>query len=563
MGSEFFAGFFCTVVQAEEMEDGEETSSGDFTDIPLAETLPEENVTSVEPENSAEEPLSEEAGGFVDAPDAIPDTPAFPTDSQIPGNPETMDTKVYLGLDNLHIYEGMEQSFSDGYRPTVKDGILELVIPYVASGSLKGSKLTVNLEFLNQKQSPVELKNYQKDIWKKGYFPAEDIMQEDMEGTAKEAMGYTETYLYVCRIPIRKDAEPGQYSLTAKAWGYTENMEEVSLEHNIFFYIPDTAAKDNPKQKVQTANDDSRYAGGGGEPSQEIIRQPKMLLESCSLSEKELEAGSTKLLQVCLRNRSQTQSMYNLKITLQTGSASLKLERNSFYFEKVAPGESISLEGKVKVAPDAEAGIVPLSFSFEYEDKKGTSDTGSELVNLSVSQPVKMELEKSEIPAILYASDTVEIPVEVLNLSRTDVYNVRVRLEGTGLFPTADVFIGNMEAGSSGSGSMKVYVGTKTMESIGVDNGTEEKEKYGAVSGRFALSYEDASGNTYEESREYQTEIKKAQVLSLKTDEETEKANPWWISVFAALILGMTAMLLLLLAKLHRKNILLEESRKV
>lgn len=110
---------------------------------------------------------------------------------------------------------------------------------------------------------------------------------------------------------------------------------------------------------------------------------------------------------------------------------------------------------------------------------------------------------------------------------------------------------------------MKVYVGTKTMESIGVDNGTEEKEKYGAVRGRFALSYEDASGNTYEESREYQTEIKKAQVLSLKTDEETEKANPWWISVFAALILGMTAMLLLLLAKLHRKNILLEESRKV
>lgn len=361
-----------------------------------------------------------------------------------------------------------------------------------------------------------------------------------------------------------------------------EKTDPITVDCNVFLHIqepePESVFSSEPDVDLQNGTESESgqkegayiggYSGSGGSSggsekvSEELIRQPKILVESCSLSDKILEAGSTESLQVSLKNCSRSQSMYNLKVSIQVNNGSLKLKSNSFYYEKVAPGESIPLVDEVEVALDAEAGVVPLNLSFEYEDKKGNQATGTETVSLTVSQPVSMELEKAEIPAYVYASDTIEIPIAVLNLSRTGVYNVRVHLEGTGLFPTGDVFIGNMEPGSSGDGSMKVYVGTKTMETIGVDHGTDDAEKYGAVSGLFTLSYEDAAGNTHETSRDYQTEIKKAQILSLNVEEDQESGNPWWISVFAVLILGMAVLILLLFAGLRRKNVLLEEARK-
>lgn len=567
----------------EEMSEVLPNGTGDSSDIPEKESDTHadtgEEETEIQPDTGKEkteiQPDTGEEETESHADTGEEETETHADTGQEKTDTEREDTKVYLGIDNRHIYEGMEQSFSEGYRPTVKDGSLELVIPYVASGKLKGDKLTVNLEFGSQQELPFEPKNYLRDVTKKEYIQVNGVMREISENTVKteETEDREEVYLYECSIPIRESAAPGQYSLTVHAEGYTETMNPVSLDYQIFFLIPEPEAEsgteDGKENESEGVSDGSSYveSGGGyagssgGDTSEELIRQPKMLLESCSLSGKNLEAGSTEELQVSLQNRSSSQSMYNLKVVLQTESQSLNLERNSFYYEKVDPGEIICLDEKVEIAVDAEAGVVPLTFSFEYEDKKGASATGTEMVNLTVVQPVKMELEKAEIPAYVYASDTIEITMSVLNLSRTEVYNARIHLEGTGLFPTRDVFIGNMEAGSGQEGSMKIYVGTKTMETIGVDNGTDDTAKYGAVSGTITLSYEDAAGETHEVSQDYQTEIKKAQILSLAVEDEQESGNPWWISVFAVLLLGMSAMILLLWTRLRRKNVLLEEVR--
>ena len=65
--------------------------------------------------------------------------------------PESQETeaygRTYLGIDSHYKYEGMEQSFSEGYQPAVRDGALYLVIPFTASGDLSGDRLTVSLMF--------------------------------------------------------------------------------------------------------------------------------------------------------------------------------------------------------------------------------------------------------------------------------------------------------------------------------------------------------------------------------------------------------------------------------
>ena len=189
------------------------------------------------------------------------------------------------------------------------------------------------------------------------------------------------------------------------------------------------------------------------------------------------------------------------------------------------------------MAADAESGVIPLTFDFNYEDKEGTGISGQETANLSVAYPIKMELDAAEIPPFVYASETQELCVKALNLSRTGVYNVRISLSGTGLFPMEDIFIGNMEAGTERPGTMRIYVGTRTMTEIGTDVGKSDEEKYGEVKGTITLKYEDAKGKTYEIERDFRTEIKKAQILSLTVNEEAE-TNSWQISVFVIIIVG-------------------------
>ena len=56
------------------------------------------------------------------------------------------------------------------------------------------------------------------------------------------------------------------------------------------------------------------------------------------------------------------------------------------------------------MAADAESGVIPLTFDFNYEDKEGMGISGQETANLSVAYPIKMELDAAEIPPFVYAS---------------------------------------------------------------------------------------------------------------------------------------------------------------
>lgn len=309
------------------------------------------------------------------------------------------------------------------------------------------------------------------------------------------------------------------------------------------------------------------YMGGysSGSPSgtsEKIIRQPKLMLESCNLSGAEVKAGSETALEAVLVNKGAQDRIYNLKVTLSVEAKDVFLSEKSFYFGRVGAKEKIYLNSMVKVMPGAEEGFVPVTASFEYEDKKGTACTGTERLEFHVVQPSKVHLECGDIPAEAASTDTLMLSVKVQNLSRTPVNNVRVSLKGKGLFPKEKVFVGNMEAGTQGEGVMRVYVGTRTMEKPGVDSGTSESEMFGNVKGKLVLAYEDSRGNTHKEEKKFKLEITKPKIQTFKV-EKPKKANSWWFSVIAAGGAGMLAVIVLLLGRLRRQKVRIEEMKKM
>ena len=507
------------------------------------------------------------------------------TECTEPATEAPVSEKVHLGIDNRHRYEGMEQSFADGYQPEIRDGKLYLTVPFTASGALQNECLTVDLIFAEKENAPFVFKNYQKDVKLHSYLLLDGIMTPqgtDTKGTSGNDLTATEVpggianqdgiaspadrqdaYCYTCEVPLQENAAPGQYSVTVRAWGYTMDGERVNLDCQIFVRVPEpepvAGSKDNGSGGG--AGGGGGYSGGeSGEAAEEILHQPKLLLETCSLSDVSLKAGAEEPMKVQFRNRSETQTIYNLKVTASTDTKAVQPLRNSWYFSSIAPGEMVAIEDGVKVAMATEDTSAVLSFDFEYEDKKGTAVSGKESMPLLIGQPTEVELHNAAFPAVLYATDTQEFSIQTLNLSRVPVYNVRIQLSGTGLFPAEDVFIGNMDAGTEGNGAMQVYVGTKTMQAIGDDSGTEDVEKYGPVNGTITLQYEDASGETHTQTETFQSEIKKPKVLSLEAD-DTQETNAWWISVFAAVGAGMLLVIVVLALRLRKKSALLHDTR--
>lgn len=540
----------------------------------LAVPVPSEPSTPAPSEAATEPPAPASSEPATEPAASTPSEPAAPVPSEQATEPassepaaeqpstnpsSTASGEIHLGIDNRHLYSGMAATYSQGYVPTTTVSSATLVVPFTADGPLKNDRLTVSLEFATTGTVPFEMKNYQKDVDKKTVcFDRDGKALKKKEGAAES----TEAYVYRVKLQFLATAEPGQYPVTVKALGYTEKGEKVTLEYRLFIRIPE---KDDSDVVIIGGDEPAGGGGdqgGGGESleTEKIIHQPKMLLDTCNLSGKTLEAGSSEHLTASFRNRSASEEMYNLKITASSSGNGLKLGKNSWYFTKVSPGENAVLESLLAVAKDAESAENTLTFTFEYEDSKGTASTGTETLELTVTQPVRMELESMDVPTVVYASDTEELSVKALNLSRTKVYNARIRLSGTGLFPTEEVFLGNLEAGTEGEGVMKVYVGTRTMEEIGNDPGTSDAEKYGPVSGTLTLTYEDGLGNVHEETKEYQTEIKKAQILSLHVSEEKETGNSWWYSVFAVVTAFLLLLILALVRSLRRKTQLLKEA---
>ena len=590
-------------------------SAPDVHDVNIEETFsadlePGLTITSIETEP---DPMAEGCGGAGEAPAALNGTVSgadtqekqsttvadgeagveqtegleseLSTECTEPATEAPVSEKVHLGIDNRHRYEGMEQSFADGYQPEIRDGKLYLTVPFNASGALQNECLTVDLIFAEKENAPFVFKNYQKDVKLHSYLLQDGIMTPqgtDTKGTSGNDLTATkapggianqdgiaspadrqDAYCYTCEVPLQENATPGQYSVTVRAWGYTMDGERVNLDCQIFVRIPEpepvAGSKDNGSGGG--AGGGGGYSGGeSGEAAEEILHQPKLLLETCSLSDVSLKAGAEEPMKVQFRNRSETQTIYNLKVTASTDTKAVQPLRNSWYFSSVAPGETVAIEDGVKVAMATEDTSAVLSFDFEYEDKKGTAVSGKESMPLLIGQPTEVELHNAAFPAVLYATDTQEFSIQALNLSRVPVYNVRIKLSGTGLFPTEDVFIGNMDAGTEGNGAMQVYVGTRTMQAVGHDSGTEDVEKYGPVNGTITLQYEDASGETHTQTETFQSEIKKPKVLSLEAD-DTQETNAWWISVFAAVGAGMLLVIVVLALRLRKKSALLHDTR--
>jgi len=131
-----------------------------------------------------------------------------------------------------------------------------------------------------------------------------------------------------------------------------------------------------------------------------------------------------------------------------------------------------------------------VTLTVAYEDSQATAFTLTESLLLQVTQPVSFEFDEPDIPQTANVGDTLPLNLNVFNTGRSKLYNVMVKIEAPGLLPEGSAFVGNMDAGTSGTAELYVFVGTLAMSqgeegNVQTDN---DADKYGYTNGSITIS---------------------------------------------------------------------------
>ncbi len=521
-----------------------------------------------------------------------------------------------LSIDNEHIYFDMKKPYNQGYEPIISDGKAIVVLPlHEPSGpsQIAPDGLTVSTNLGDAATCPFVYGNY--DPMNKITYQNNDIF--DGNGTK---VGTQPSYLITIPIPLKQDRVNGQYPvvITVK---YNKGADPTELTQTFTVYMKITDGIDPNATPAPTPTPTP-------EPTEAPIPQPKLMVQSHTITPEEVMAGTTFDLNVTLKNTSEGQSVQNIKITAKGDTTDLipAEDTGSTYIKKIGSGDTTDFNVKIQVRPDAKPGPQKVLLAIEYENSKATAFTANEEIIVQVKQPIRLEYDDPTIPESVNAGDTISISMNLMNMGKSTLYNVRCTLEAPGLIPEGSVFIGNMEPGTSKTGDIYVFVdsiniaaggageeppveeapaepvepaadaasGIKTDSAVNAESGdiaiSEEalssKEmavseeaapegamesfdagaagQYGPTQGRIVITYEDEYGTEYSQDVNFSTVINPPVIQPVSGDEEPAEEPETVSQWWISVIIagGIAAGLIAALRIRRKKRMLLEDDNE-
>lgn len=486
-------------------------------------------------------------------------------------SPETVNQMAVetaeLKIDSENCYTGMDQPYSKGYTPKVENGTASLVVPVVCQGQLRDDTLKVSLNLGSGNGIPFISEKYEKDI---------GLSQEKINGSQETIA----CYLVNFDLKLKDDRKNGEYPVVLNV--QTEDIDGnlIHKEFSVNVVITDekppasepsteepstdepstvepsteepstdepSTGEPSTEPSTEAPKDDltgavdvtgpsgsdsgggasSGGSGGGSSASEAPTFAPKIIVQSCKSSKDEIQAGDEVTLDITLLNTSSTETVRNMTVSIGDEGEYLNLlsPTDTIYVDSVSTGQTCVVSYKYKILASAVPGAYGLSVSMDYADSKGASQSASGKIKMMVSQAVKLEFDPLVLASEVQVGDVVTAQIQAMNLGRSKVHNVRAVIEADGLAPEGTLFIGDIEAGKTATGTVKISVTSLSKGS----------SLYGETRGTVTYYYEDENGKEYEETGNITTNIKTP--FSNTTKETPEDTGQWWIIM--AVVVGI------------------------
>lgn len=426
-----------------------------------------------------------------------PETTA-PTESPAP--------PTFLEIDTAHLYPGMDSTYQDGYRPGIDDGSVRLVLPLIASGPVYQDQLTASLGLGS---GPFVMANYEKT------FSLETIVPEN-SGVPQSV------FLISFDVALSEDRGNGVYPVTVTVSGFDMAGNALGGSYTLYVTITDgKSTEPTPTPTVETPT-----------------AEPVVYISATSLSPEQPMAGEEFSLTVTLKNSLTTKSVRNLLVTVDTGNVHLRLLEGGsvFQIDTIPAGGEETLTLHLSADPALATGSYPISFAFRYDSSKSLNLSASGSTLVDIGQQVNMELVMARFPDSVTLGDTIPLSLQVMNMGRDPMYNVRCVVSGFGLAPANTGYIGTMAAGSSATTEVSLYI-----IALNASPGNEGGAQYGDTTGTVTLICENEKGEEFRQETTFDTRVDRAltQLPQTDTGQEEEKQEAVWWAVVLTLGAGI------------------------
>ena len=511
-----------------------EPSQSETMETVSSEPTETTTVPSTEPTepNQPEQPTEQPVAPAPTEPQTIePTTPTEPqaTDPTAPTEPQATEPPAptepkpteppqfptQLEIDTEHIYPGMDGAYENGYAPSTGDGYVHVVLPLLATGNIHQNEIKASI---NPGGSPAFVPtNYEKRFYLEEHQPINDTQS-------------VELFLIEFDVALSSSRVNGVYPLSIQVSGFDENAQPITGNYPFFVTITDSPMPEPPKPQ------------GPEWPTPD----PVIYIASSKVEPEQVMAGEDFTLTVTLQNSLTSKSVSNMMVRVDPGNLQISLleDSHTFQVKKLGAGEQTELSFRFHSDQSIPAGKYNLGFQFTYDSGKVMKINSSDTVTVKIQQPANMELVVPRFASSVTVGETIPLSLQVMNMGRDRMNNVRCTVSGFGFAPANTGYIGTMEAGTSATTKIDLYI-----VALNTSAGNENGEQYGDTTGTITLTFEDDSGEEFQQTAEFTTTVKRAiaQIPQNNNDQEKqEKANQvWWYvivilgGVILAAVIGM------------------------
>lgn len=424
---------------------------------------------------------------------ATPTNPTEPAGSQIPTS---------LEIDTKNIYEGMDKAYENGYVPKIENGTVHLVLPLLSNGKIHNNEIKVSLNLGSSSSSPFEIANYEKTF---------ELKKVKLKNSEEKV----ELFLVEFAVKLSSSRTNGVYPIVVNVSGYDETSATINCTYTLYVTITDGKSNEPAQTYTETPT-----------------AEPVVYISGCTMEPEAAMAGEEFTLTLTLKNSLTTKSVKNMLVKVDTGNLHINLleDTNLFPIEKIDKGGETTLRLRLRADASLPAGKYTLNFSFSYDSNKTLNLSSSGTAIVEIRQPANMELAMPRFSQSVTVGETIPLSLQVMNMGRDAMYNVRCVVSGYGFAPANTGYIGTMNAGSSATTEVELYI-----IALNASKGNENGEQYGATTGTVTLIYEDESGEEFSQEVQFETSVNRPIVEIPQTDTATEEekkaTNQWWISV--------------------------------
>ncbi len=413
------------------------------------------------------------------------------TQDEFQSDEEDMYGFDQLSVDDAGVYDGMAQAYKDGYVPSIENEKAVIIIPFLAqSPDIYSIKVTPDMG--NTQDSPFIIKNYQKTFQRSKEVDKNQNEEKDI-------------FLVKFEFDLLPERLNGVYPINFKI-DYTYNNMQMTQDFAVYVYIEDSIiqAEESENMPVSTPIEDEI-------PTSE----PKIIITQCSEMPEKIESGDEFSFKVLLKNTNKQKYVQNMTVTISSDNSFLTLlaDSNVFYYEYLGTESTLEIPLQFKCGEEVPEGKYVINLDMSYDNPEAMSLTSTGKIEIAVTQKVNMELEIGNFSTEVNAGDYVTIPIQVLNLGRGKLYNIRCFLDVPGLTVDKSLFLGDMEGGSAVSGELKAFAGMVN------SSGKTDGERYGDTSGKIKLTYENENGQEYTASKDISIKVNP---LNVEQEPDTE-----------------------------------------